>query len=449
MVVAAPETKRAEGPLARDLLAFIDASPSPYHAVLEASRRLEAVGFHRIDERDAWSLAPGSRFYVTRAGSSLAAFIVGDRPPQQRGFQLIGAHTDSPCLHIKPRPDVRRHGYLQVAVEPYGGLLYSTWLDRDLSIAGRVVVADEGTPAGGAPPSSTTRIVRIARPLLRIPNLAIHLERTVNTEGLKLNAQQHLVPVIGLDRDGAPDELICDVLSRELGCKPSAIVGFDLCLYDTQPGAIGGARGELLFAPRLDNLASCFAAVEALCDAPLQAPATRGIVLYDHEEVGSQSTQGADSLFLRDLLERIANACSGGEADALSRALAHSFLISADMAHAVHPNYADKHEPGHRPVLGAGPVIKVNSGQSYATDGETFARFSLLCRSVEVAPQMFVTRSDLACGSTIGPITAGMVGMRAVDVGSPLLSMHSIREMAAASDVLAMQKVLDAFFHSI
>jgi aspartyl aminopeptidase len=205
-------------------------------------------------------------------------------------------------------------------------------------------------------------------------------------------------------------------------------------------------RKELIQAARLDNLASCFGAVQALTQAPDQAEATRGIALYDHEEVGSQSAHGADSTFLRDALERITQALSAGEASGLQRAIASSLLISADMAHAVHPNYADKHEPGHRPVLGQGPVIKVHSGQAYATDGETYARFAQLCRSVEVPHQTFVTRSDLACGSTIGPITAGMVGLRAVDVGNPLLSMHSIREMAASSDVASMQRVLGAFF---
>lgn len=430
----------AAGPhLARELLAFIADSPTPYHAVAQCRERLEAVGFHRVEEHDAWSLAPGSRFYVTRSGSSIAAFIVGEQPPHKGGFNLIGAHTDSPCLRVKPKPDVRRHGYMQVAVEPYGGVLYSTWLDRDLSIAGRVVL-DDGTPSGN------TRLIRIDRPLLRIPNLAIHLERTVNSEGLKLNAQNHLAPILGLDRDGAPDELVLETIGKELDCPARSIVGFDLCLFDTQPGVIAGAAGELIFSARLDNLASCFGALRALCEAQAPAKATRGIVLYDHEEVGSQSAQGADSTFLRDALERICLACSPGEPSALPRALARSMLISADMAHGVHPNYADKHEPTHRPVLGQGPVIKVNAGQSYATDGETLARFTLLCRSVEVAPQSFVTRSDLACGSTIGPITAGVVGLRAVDVGNPMLSMHSIREMAACADVGAMQKVLDKFF---
>jgi aspartyl aminopeptidase len=431
--------KPEEQPLVRELLAFIDASPTPYHAVEQCKQRLETVGFHRVEESDVWSLSPGSRFYVVRGGSSIAAFIVGEQPPHKGGFQLIGAHTDSPCLRIKPKPDVRKHGYLQVAVEPYGGVLYSTWLDRDLSIAGRVVI-DDGTPTGH------TRLLRIDRPLLRIPNLAIHLERTVNSEGLKLNAQNHLVPVLGLDRDGAPEEMVLETLARELDCTARAIVGFDLCLFDTQPAAIAGAAGELIFAPRLDNLASCFGGLRALCEAQPPAKATRGIVLYDHEEVGSQSAQGADSTFLRDALERICLACSPGEPSALSRALARSLLVSADMAHGVHPNYADKHEPTHRPVLGQGPVIKVNAGQSYATDGETLARFTLLCRSVEVAPQSFVTRSDLACGSTIGPITAGVVGLRAVDVGSPMLSMHSIREMAACADISSMQKVLDKLF---
>jgi aspartyl aminopeptidase len=427
------------------LLRFIDASPTPYHAAQTAAQRLEQAGFVRVHEHDVWSLAPGSRFYLIRAGSSLAAFIVGEQPPAEAGFSLVGAHTDSPNLRVKPLPEVRAYGYQQVAIEPYGGVLLTTWLDRDLGLAGRVVL-DDGTPGG------KTVLCDVRRPLLRIPNVAIHLNRTVNTDGLKLNAQTQLVPVLGLERDGDDEDgALLSALAAELSeqgnaCDPGKIVSFDLCLFDLQPPAVGGLHGEFIFAPRLDNLASCHAAVEALANAKSARPETRGIVLYDHEEVGSESAQGAGSPFLRDLLARIVEATAPGRVDALARAVARSLLISADMAHAVHPNYADKHEPGHRPMLGGGPVLKTNFGQSYATDAETNARFQLLCRKAGVTPQHFVTRSDLTCGSTIGPITAGRVGLRTVDVGNPLLSMHSIREMAATADVGAMQKVLDAFF---
>ncbi len=424
---------------AHDLLALIDASPTPYHAVAEVARRLEAHGFVRLRESDSWSLSVPGRFYVIRAGSSLAAFVLGEKPPAEAGFLLIGAHTDSPNLRVKPQPEITSCGYHQLAVEPYGGLLLHTWLDRDLSLAGRVVI-DDGTASG------RSHLVDFRRPLLRIPNLAIHLNRGVNSEGLKLNAQTHMVPILGLEAEQPGREprlasLLCAELQRAgVDCDPARVVAFDLCLYDVQPATLAGLDDELILAPRLDNLASCYAAVRALCGATAARAETRGIVLYDHEEVGSQSAQGAMSPFLHDLLGRIA-----GAPEALARAVARSLLISADMAHALHPNYAEKHEPGHRPLLGKGPVIKSNAAQAYASDAETISRFALLCRSVGVTPQYFVSRSDLACGSTIGPITAGRVGLRTVDVGSPLLSMHSVREMAATADVGSMQKVLDAF----
>jgi aspartyl aminopeptidase len=429
----------------QELLGFIDASPTPYHAARSAARRLAQAGFAELHEHDAWTLAPGQRAFVVRGGASLAAFVVGARPPHEAGFRLVGAHTDSPNLRVKPRPDVTAHGYRQIAIEPYGGVLFSTWLDRDLALAGRVVL-DDGTPVG------TTHLVDLRRPLLRIPNLAIHLNRTVNSEGLKLNAQTHMVPVLALEGDG--DESGSSLHRAVAGALadagvdsgPDRIIGFDLCLYDVQPPAVGGLNGEFIFSARLDNLASCHAALEALAEAPPHADATRGIVLYDHEEVGSESAQGAGSPFLRDLLARIVEATAPAEPSALARSLARSLLISADMAHAVHPNYAEKHEPGHRPVLGAGPVLKTNYGQSYASDAETSARFQMLCQRAGVTPQHFVSRSDQACGSTIGPITAGRVGLRTVDIGNPLLSMHSIREMAATADVSAMLRVLGAFF---
>jgi aspartyl aminopeptidase len=428
------------------LLRFIDASPTPFHAVIATAQQLEAAGFVHLDERATWSLRPGARVYTTRAGTSVAAFILGDRPAHETGFALIGAHTDSPNLRVKPQPDVRGYGYHQLAVEVYGGVLWHTWLDRDLSLAGRVVV-DDGSAAG------RSHLVDFKRPLLRIPNLAIHLNRTVNSEGLKLNAQSHLVPVLALEsaEAGEREGFFARMLAAELtrtgrACEPERIVGWDMSLYDVQPSTLAGLNEEFVLAPRLDNLASCANALGALCAAPNTHAQTRGIVLYDHEEVGSHSAQGADSPFLLDALARIADSGAAGAADALPRALSRSILISADMAHAVHPNYADRHEPGHRPVLGKGPVLKTNVSQAYASDGETSARFQLLCRSVGVTPQHFVSRNDLACGSTIGPITASRVGLRTVDVGNPLLSMHSIREMAAVADFEAMHKVLKAFF---
>ena len=316
-----------------------------------------------------------------------------------------------------------------------------TWLDRDLTIAGRVTLAIDG--------GTETRLVDFERPLLRVPNLAIHLYRELNQEGLKLNAQRHLSPLLGLGDDADFVELLCAELGREGAMVDrDQVLAFDLMTYDTQRSVRSGANGEFIHAPRLDNLASSHAGIEALIRAGAAGPsaATRVVVLYDHEEVGSRSTQGAGGTFLADTLERIAIGARGSDAESMARAVSRSWLISADMAHAIHPNYADRHEPGHRPKLGAGPVIKTNSNQAYATDAESAGFFASLCARVGVTPQNFVTRSDLGCGSTIGPISAARVGIRTVDVGNPMLSMHSVREMAASADVDPMVKVLAEFF---
>lgn len=428
-----------------DLLAFIDESPTPYHAVRVAIARLEAAGYSRLDESATWSLAPGDRRYVVRAGGSLAAFEVGSSPPSQAGFRVIGAHTDSPNLRIKPIADVRSHGYHQLAVEPYGGVLLHTWLDRDLSLAGRVSIRDGSR--------TETRLVDFERPILRVPNLAIHLYRELAETGLKLNQQQHMAPLLGLGEDLSFVEMLCEELGQT-GARPKAeeILAWDLMAYDVQPSTRSGAKGEFIHAARLDNLASSHAGLAALVDAGERGACepTRMVVLYDHEEVGSRSSQGAGGTFLGDTLERVV-ACAGDAQDApqaRARAISRSWLISADMAHAIHPNYSDRHEPGHLPRIGAGPVIKTNSNQSYATDAESAGFFAALCSRVGVTPQNFVVRSDLGCGSTIGPISAARVGIRTVDVGNPMLSMHSCREMAGSDDVDSMIDVLTEFFRA-
>lgn len=426
---------------AKDLLDYIDASPTPYHAVRETVRRLTAAGYRALDEREPWSLKAGDRVFVVRGDTSIAAFHLGSSPVDRAGFRLVGSHTDSPNLRLKPNAAVTRHGVHQLGVEIYGGVLLHTWTDRDLSLAGRVIALVNGRPEH--------LLVDFRRPLLRVPNLAIHLNRGINSDGLKLNAQDHMVPVLGLESSGPLD--VKGMLAAELSkggtrVEPGDILGYDMCLYDTQPSTRSGAHGEFLHAPRLDNLASCHSSLSALLSNPEPRDTTCGVVLYDHEECGSRSAQGAASPFLKDLLERIVLAHSDGKPDAFHRAIRRSYLVSADMAHAVHPNYSSLHEPKHQPHLGAGPVIKSNVNQSYATDGESWAFFAALCREAGVTPQHFVTRTDLGCGSTIGPITAGQLGIRTVDVGNPMLSMHSIREMAAAADVSAMISVLRRFF---
>jgi aspartyl aminopeptidase len=404
---------------ARDLLDFIDRSPSPYHAVAEARRRLEAAGFTALDERETWSLRPGEQAFLIRGGGALIAVRAGSRPPSESGFLIVGAHTDSPGLRIRPCPDVHASGYLQLAVELYGSPLLFTWLDRDLGVAGRV------TLRGGS-----TRLVDVDRPVARIPSLALHLQRGVNQEGLKLDAQEHLLPVLRMESAGESRSFVA-----ELGTSTEDVLGWDLCLYDVQPACLGGAANDFLFASRLDDLVGCHAAISALVEA---APReiTQLVVLYDFEETGSQAASGAHSRWLLGVLERLV-----GGSD-LSRALARSLLVSTDMAHALHPSHANKHDPAHAPILGGGPVVKHNANQSYATDGPAAAVFAEACRAAGFAPQRFVARNDLPAGSTIGPIAAALTSIRTVDVGNPMLSMHACREMAGARDVDPMIRAL-------
>jgi aspartyl aminopeptidase len=427
-----------------DLIAYLDASPTPYHAVREAVQRLEAAGYRALGEQDAWEVAAGDRCYVVRSGGSVIAFELGSEPVAEAGVHVVAAHTDSPNLRIKPSPDVRSQGYRQIAVEPYGGVLLHTWLDRDLGLAGRVSIA-----AGEAP---RTVLVDIRRPIARIPSLAIHLHREIRTDGLKLNEQTHLPPITGLE-SGAD---LATLLKAELeaagedALDADDILGFDLMFYDLQGAVVGGLAGDFLFSARLDNLASSHAALTALLRAGKRGktPFTRMVALHDHEEVGSRSPQGAGGTFLLDVMERLAALTSEGDPEARPRTIAQSMLVSADVAHAVHPSYADRHEPGHKPMLGGGPVLKVNSNLSYATDATTQAIFASVCRRAGVPVQHFVTRSDLGCGSTIGPITAARVGLRTVDVGIPLLSMHSSREMIGVADVEPMVRALTAYFEA-
>lgn len=421
---------------AEDLLAFVDAGPSPYHAVAEIVRQLDDAGFRGLDERARWELSPGDRRYVVRDGGSVVAVRVGGEAPSEAGLRIVGAHTDSPALKVRPSPDVSGNGYRRVGVEPYGGVLLHTWFDRDLTLAGRVAVRDE---AGGLEP----RLVRLPGAPLRIPSLAIHLHRELRSEGLKLDPQRHAVPVWGLDAEQG----LVEALADEVGTEPERIIGHDLVTADTQPSARGGADGTFVFAPRLDNLASCHAGLLALCGAA-DTPQTQVLVCNDHEEVGSRTAEGAAGPFLESVVRRLASACGDDDPQAFAMACARSVLVSADMAHAVHPNYADRHDPQHRPVLGGGPVLKLNANQAYATDAASGAWFTDRCADVGTAVQHFVVRADLPCGSTIGPITAARIGVPTVDVGNPVLSMHSSREQAAVGDVEPMVAALRAHFES-
>ena len=421
-----------------DLLAFIDASPTPWHAVATCEQRLQAAGWTRVAETDtSWPDEPGSTSYVVRQGGSLIAWKRGTRPAREAGFRAIGAHTDSPNLRIKPKPDRGASaGCATLGVETYGGLLLATWTDRDLGIAGRVAVR---TPGEGLAVES--RLVRVDQPLCRVPNLAIHLNRKVNDEGLTLNKQKHLPVLWGMA--GAGDEGgFSKWLAEEMEIDVETILGWDLCLFDVVPSTLSGRDREFVHAPRLDNLASCHAAISALLNtAEEENEGTALIALFDHEEIGSRSTRGAASAFLGDVLARLVG---GGVVD-LARAKAHSFLVSADMAHAQHPHFTDMHDGEHAPRLNGGPVLKTHQEWRYSTDAEATAVWRGLCHDAGVPLQEFVTRTDLACGSTIGPIVTTALGIAGVDVGNPMLSMHSIREMCGSADQPPMIRAMEAF----
>ena len=422
-----------------DLLAFLAASPTPYHAVTSASARLRERGFRELDERAAWASLAGGRFFLTRNDGALVAFVL-PASGKVSGFRIVGAHTDSPNLRLKPHAAYEKHGYRQLGVEVYGGALLASWLDRDLGVSGRVIVRDGAT--------LKTRLLAIDRPIARVAQLAIHLDRDVNEKGLILNRQEHLPPIYGLAREGA--EGLGVAVARELGVDADAIAFSDLMLHDVVPPVRGGLDGEMIFSARLDNLAMSHAAVRALLDA---AAAVDGgdvvpvAVLFDHEEVGSATASGAGAPLLPAVLERIVLALGGARGD-YHQAIAGSICVSADMAHALHPNYPDRHEARHRPTLNGGPVIKSNAQQRYATCARTAALFAELCRASGVPAQHYAHRTDLPCGSTIGPITATLLGIRTVDVGNPMLSMHSIRELAGAADPAMMTTVLTRFFTS-
>ncbi len=422
--------------LGDDLRAFVDLSPTPFHAVAEMSRRLTADGFTELCEQDRWQIAPGGRHWVVRDGGSLIAFRVGSAPLADAGLRLVGTHTDSPAFKVRPLSDVRRAGFRLIGVEPYGGLLAHTWLDRELTIAGRLAVRDGDDVR-------TLAVVLPGAPV-RLPSLAIHLDRSVR-DGLVLDPQRHLVPLWGPDLDSEPGLLAA--LADIVGVSAGDVVGHDLVLADSQPAAVTGSDSSWIAAPRLDNLGSCHSALHALIAATV-GERTALLVANDHEEVGSGSAEGARGSFLADVLARLVAATGDVDPQALLRAAARSRLVSADMAHAVHPNHSDRHEPMHTPRLGGGPVLKLNANQSYATDAATGGWFAARCAAADVPLQHFVSRADLPCGSTIGPLTATRLGIATVDVGSPMLAMHSCRELASAEDVPLMVAALTACLSS-
>ncbi|MBL8426883.1 MAG: M18 family aminopeptidase [Dechloromonas sp.] len=422
---------------AQDLLEFIDASPSPWHAVATCEQRLQAAGFARLDETERWTLQAGDKRYVVRGDAAIIAFVVGSAALAESGLRIIGAHTDSPGLRIKPRPAEEVGGMVRLGVEVYGGPILATFADRDLSLAGRVHVR---TPDGFA-----TRLVRFADPLLRLPNLAIHMNREVNESGLKFNKQSELPLLLGVAEEGVKaDARFRQPIAAALGVEPGDLLTWELNAYDTQKGSLWGADREFIADSQLDNLASCHAALNALLatDRPV---ATCLCAFFDHEEVGSESAAGAGGSFIADVLARLAGN-TGLDGEDQRRMVARSFFISADMAHGWHPNFPAAYEPCHHALVNAGPVIKSNANQRYSTTGETAARFMALCARAGVPCQQYAHRTDLGCGSTIGPIVAARLGIPSVDVGSPMWAMHSIRESAGVLDHGYMIAALSAAF---
>lgn len=422
---------------AQRLLDFIDDSPSPWHAVDTMAAMLQAQGFYKLDESAAWQLSPGQGYFVTRGDASLIAFRLGSDPFNKTGFCAIGAHTDSPGLRLKPRAAGAADGLLRLGVEVYGGPILATFTDRDLSLAGRINVRS------GA--GFDTQLVKFDRPLARLPNLAIHMNREVNEQGLKLH-KQHELPLILSMAESLPsaDAKFKQLIAHQLGVDATAILNWELNVFDTQKGSFWGADQEFVANSQLDNLASCHAALTALLESEAAA-VTQMCAFFDHEEVGSESVTGAGGSMMADVIDRICH-CLGLDASARLQAIRKSFFISADMAHGYHPNFPNAYEPGHHVMVNGGPVIKQNANQRYSTNAETAARFMLLCEQAGVEYQQYTHRTDLGCGSTIGPMLAAGLGVATVDVGCPMWAMHSIRESAGVLDHYAMITVMKQAF---
>ncbi|PSR94575.1 aspartyl aminopeptidase [Coniella lustricola] len=477
-----------------EFLDFLNASPTPYHAVAEAVARLEAAGFKAIKERDNWgsNLLPGGKYYLTRNASSIVAFAIGKKWAPGNPIGMIGAHTDSPCLRIKPVSKKSGAGFLQVGVETYGGGIWHTWFDRDLSTAGRVLVKDSQG-------NFVQKLIKVDKPILRIPTLAIHLDRSSSFDP---NKETELFPICGLaeaelnrtgksaadvkeqaakaegqDGDFQPLKAITErhhpylieVIAKAAGVESDAVVDFELVLYDTQKSCLGGLNDEFIFSPRLDNLGMTYCSVMGLIESvkderSLDSESSiRLIACFDHEEIGSLTAQGANSNLLPAVLRRLSVLPAGRFAEspeseksyehvsaddvatAFEQTLSTSFFVSADMAHSVNPNYQQKYESNHQPEMNKGTVIKINANQRYATNSPGIVLLQEVARKAGVPLQLFVVRNDSSCGSTIGPMLSAKMGVRTLDLGNPQLSMHSIRETGGTYDVEHGIKLFNAF----
>ncbi|MDU5106478.1 M18 family aminopeptidase [Clostridium sp.] len=426
--------------LALDLIDFLYKSPTAHHSVKTIKERLDLNGFTEVKESDKWNLQKDGKYYVIKNDSALIAFTIGNGDIEEDGFKLIGAHTDSPGFRIKANPEMISEGtYLKLNTEVYGGPILYTWFDRPLGIAGKV------TLKGSSPLKPEIKLVNINKPLLIIPSLAIHMNRNVN-EGLNVNRQKDTLPLLSLINEKfEKDGYLVKVLAEELKVSAADILGFDLGLYEIEKGAVIGLNEEFISAGRLDDMWMVYAGIQALVESKPNK-STKVMVCMDNEEIGSLTAQGANSALLLNILERITLAL-GKDREGLHRALANSLMISADLAHAVHPNVEEKHDPTNRPVLGKGPVLKTAASGSYSTDSYNAAIFEGLCNSAEVPYQKFFNRSDVRGGTTIGPITSSLLTIPVMDMGAPLLSMHSIRELAAVKDNEYTIKLFTHFYN--
>ncbi len=424
---------------AQELIDFIHRSPSTYHVVNNIREELTEAGFQELDLREEWTIEKGGKYFTTKNGSAIFAFQIGTGEIEEEGFQLICAHSDAPGFKIKPNPEIAVEGnYLKLNTEVYGGPILRTWMDRPLSIAGRVSVISTD------PLNPEHLYVKIDRPLMVIPNLAIHLNREVN-EGGALNKQKDMLPLLAMITDDLEkDNCLVNLMAEELKIDAEAIIDFDINLFEVEKGCILGLNEEFISAPKLDDLAMSHTGLKALL-ASGESKKTKILAIFDNEEVGSVTKQGAGSPVLRHLLQRIVFKL-GKDMEAFQRAIYNSFMISADMAHAVHPNGSDKHDPSNRPYINKGPVIKIHANQKYTTDGDSGTVFETLCKNADVPYQKFVNRSDLVGGSTLGNVSTGQVDIRTVDIGNPMFAMHSVREMGGVKDNVYIRKVFTYFF---
>lgn len=424
---------------AKELIDFLYDSPTAFHAVKNIKDSLENSNFKELKEEDKWNLEKGGKYYTTKNGSALIAFTVGEGEIEEQGFKIIGAHTDSPTFRVKPNSEIiSENNYMKLNTEIYGGLIRSTWMDRPLSLAGRVALKGESLL------NPELRLVNIKKPILIIPSLAIHMNREANSGG-ELNPQKDTLPLLAMvTEELEKDNALLNILAEELKINREDIIDFDLFLYEFEKGCIVGLKDEFISSSRLDDLQMVHAGIEALKEAPI----TQGInvmACFDNEEVGSATKQGADSDMLANILERIV-VCLGKGREDFFRALSKSFIISADNAHAVHPNRPEKADPTNRPIVNKGPVIKINANCAYTSDSDSSAVYESICKKAEVPVQKFVNRSDSRGGSTIGPISSTHLNIRSVDIGNPTLAMHSVREFAGVKDHTYVTKSFEEFY---